>query len=47
MHLVIIEVKVQRNELVDEVIAEEVEDGSIASNVLDQDGQRLQHLYSR
>lgn len=44
MHLIVIEVKVQRNELVDEIIAEEVEDGSFASDVLDQNRQRLQHL---
>lgn len=44
MHLIVIEVKVQRNELVDKIIAEEIEDGSFASDVLDQNRQRLQHL---
>ena len=43
-HLVVLEVKAQREEFIDEVVAEKVEDGGLAADVLDQDGQRLQHL---
>lgn len=43
-HLIVLKIKAQRNELVDEVIAEKVEDCRLAADVLDKDRQGLQHL---
>lgn len=43
-HLFIAEVKIQVNDVVDVVVAEQEKDARLAAHILDDDAQRLQHL---
>ena len=43
-HFIVLKVKAHGHNLIDHVVGEQVEDGCGGADVLDEDGQRLQHL---